>query len=140
MVRKDDFRFGVIWQDFQHGQLIELMDKLERLSDRQNEKELFKYTVAFLVMYANHHFSLEEEYMNRYGYFDTAYHTAEHKKFVQRLKTFRSHHADYTPEALADLVADIRTWIKTHILGNDRKLAEFILTKEKKIKARKLQP
>jgi hemerythrin len=44
-------------------QLIDLSNKLWEKRKNKEETVRFRYSVAFLVMYAYHHFTLEEMYM-----------------------------------------------------------------------------
>ncbi|MCA1787073.1 MAG: hemerythrin family protein [Desulfobacteraceae bacterium] len=124
------YETGVIWQDFQHKQLIDLFEKIKKARSDEKEKDLYPYTTAFLAMYVNHHFSLEEEYMAKYDYPDTQVHTREHTAFVKELKTFRNAHREYSPEAVDDLLTRVKEWILSHIMENDQKLGKFILSKE----------
>jgi len=124
------YETGVIWQDFQHKQLIDLFEKIKKARSDEKEKDLYPYTTAFLAMYVNHHFSLEEEYMAKYDYPDTLVHTWEHTAFLKELKAFRKEHREYAPEAVDDLLVRMEKWISSHILENDQKLGKFILSKE----------
>ncbi len=126
------YETGVIWQDFQHKQLIDLFEKVKEAKENKKEKNLFRYTVAFLAMYVNHHFTLEEEYMEAYNYIDTDVHKKDHQSFVKELKEFREKNKEFSQEAADELVTKMGEWILSHILENDQKLGSFILSVEKK--------
>ena len=125
-----NYETGVIWQDFQHRQLIDLFEKVKQARSDDSEKSLFPYTTGFLAMYVNHHFTLEEEYMAKFKYPDTEVHTREHKAFIKELKAFRKEHREYSAKAVDDLIVRMEEWILSHILENDLKLGKFILKKE----------
>lgn len=124
------YETGVVWQDFQHKQLIDLFQKIKEARFHKKDENLFRYTVAFLAMYVNHHFSLEEEYMEKYQYPGKAAHHMEHQDFVREIKAFRDENKAYSEKASDDLLTRMGDWILNHILEDDQRLGEFILTKE----------
>ena len=126
------YETGVVWQDFQHRQLIELAEKIKKAKTDKKDQNLFRYTLAFLAMYVNHHFKLEEEYMQKYDYPDLAVHQKEHQSFVKEFKEFKEDNKEYSEAGINDLLTRISEWILSHILENDQKLGEYILRFERK--------
>lgn len=122
---------GVVWQDFQHKELMDLFTKLRKARADKQDKDAFRFAIAFLSMYVNHHFKLEEEYMDIYYYPEKDAHKKEHKGYVKTLKDFREKHKDYTEAAVDDLIKKINQWILDHIFGDDKKLGRHILEAEK---------
>lgn len=122
---------GVVWQDFQHKELMDLFLKLKKARENKKDKDAFRFAIAFLSMYVNHHFKLEEEYMDIYYYPDRQAHQKEHKKYIKTLKDFRNTHTEYSEEAMDKLLAEVNHWILDHILGDDKKLGDHILEAEK---------
>jgi hemerythrin-like metal-binding protein len=127
-IMKLDTRYetGVVWQDFQHGQLIELFEKIKEAKSGNKDKNLYRYTLAFLAMYVNHHFKLEEEYMEKYDYPAKDVHRREHKKFISQIKQFRAENMEYSREGSDQLVNQLGEWILNHILKEDQQLGQFI--------------
>ncbi|MCG8618868.1 MAG: hemerythrin family protein [Desulfobacterales bacterium] len=125
------YRTGVVWQDFQHGELMDLFIRMKAAREDNSDKEKFNYTVAFLSMYVNHHFKLEEEYMDIYAYPDREAHTKEHQTYIKTLKAFRTNHKTYSEKAMDQLMDKIKAWILNHIMGDDKKLGAHILEAEK---------
>jgi hemerythrin len=126
------FETGILWQDTQHRQLIDLMEKLSDSNAREADPKMFTYTTAFLAMYVTHHFNLEEQYMSAYGYPDLEYHLKEHHKYITMVKEFRRDHTTFSVEGAMFLEKNILKWILDHIMVNDQKLGEFIRLEEKK--------
>ena len=122
---------GVVWQDFQHKELIDLLVKLRKARANKLDKEAFRFAIAFLAMYVNHHFKLEEEYMDIYYYPEKETHKKEHKGYIKTLKEFRTKQQDYSEEAIDELLKEINQWILNHIFGDDKKLGRHILAAEK---------
>jgi hemerythrin-like metal-binding protein len=125
------YETGVVWQDFQHKQLIDLFQKIKEARANKKDENLFRYTVAFLAMYVNHHFSLEEEYMGKYQYPGKDAHHKEHQDFVKEIKAFRDENKGYSQRASDDLLTRMEDWILTHILEDDQRLGRHIHSFEK---------
>ncbi|MBU1344319.1 MAG: hemerythrin family protein [Proteobacteria bacterium] len=126
------YETGVVWQDFQHKQLIDLFEKIKEARSDNKDKNLYRYTIAFLAMYVNHHFKLEEEYMDKYTYPDTALHRKEHQEFIKEIKAFREENINYSEKGADELLTRMGEWILSHILENDQKLGEYIRSFEQK--------
>lgn len=122
---------GVLWQDFQHTKLINLLGKLTKSRSDGNGSDAFDYAVAFLAMYVNDHFDLEENYMKEYNYPDIEQHVLEHKGFIKQIRELRHEHSKHSDEAMDILVHNITEWIKKHIMQNDMRLGAFISSIEK---------
>jgi len=126
------YETGILWQDTQHRQLIDLMEKLSDSNAREADPKMFTYTTAFLVMYVTHHFKLEEQYMKAYGYPESKFHLKEHQNYIDMVKTFRRDHTQFSVEGALFLEKNILKWILEHIMDNDQKLGAFIRIEEKK--------
>jgi hemerythrin-like metal-binding protein len=124
------YETGVVWQDFQHKQLIDLFGKVKEAASNSRDKHLYPYTLAFLAMYVNHHFKLEKAYMEKYRYPDLDAHHREHQTFIKELKEFKAEHMEYSKAGADDLLTRMGEWILGHILETDQKLGKFILKVE----------
>ncbi len=131
MILEKKFHTGLVWQDFQHKELMDLFIKLKKARKNKTDKDAFRFSIAFLSMYVNHHFKLEEEYMDIYYYPDRESHKKEHRSYIKTLKEFRSNHKTYSDEAMDQLMTKIKDWILNHILGDDKNLGAYILKAEK---------
>ena len=125
------YETGVVWQDFQYKQLIDLFKQVKEARKNKKDQNLYRYTIAFLAMYVNHHFKLEEQYMEKYEYPDKENHMKEHQGFIKELKLFRLDNFDYSEQGSDDLVKRMGNWILDHILGDDKSLGQYILAVEK---------
>jgi hemerythrin-like metal-binding protein len=132
MALGEKYYTGVVWQDFQHRQLLDLFFKVKEARAGKTDENVFKYSVAFLAMYVNHHFKLEEEYMDIYYYPDTENHKKDHKSFIKKIKIFRDSFSQGDDQAMDKLLRTLNTWILDHILKSDKQLGAYILSCEKK--------
>ncbi len=126
MTLETAYETGILWQDFQHKQLVDLLQRLKEKDEGELDQEMFDHTVGFLVMYVNHHFSLEEMYMDKYEYTGLEHHIQEHREFIDKLRDFREKNKTYSEEAARRLIVTISGWVLDHILENDIKLGEFL--------------
>lgn len=133
-----DYETGLLWQDLQHKELIDRFNMLSDQNLKTTDPALFTSTIGFLVMYAHHHLSLEEGYMDKYEYPGADAHKKAHREFIKMLKDFRKNHNSFSQNAVDKLLTGIKEWILNHILKNDKKLGLYIGEKEKKILLRKM--
>lgn len=124
------FHTGVLWQDTQHSEWINLLDKLETTRTENFDLGLFHQAVSFLVMYVNHHFKLEEVYMDKYDYSEKRFHKEEHRLYILRLKDFREKYKHPEDKACSRIIESMKEWVFSHIMENDQKLGKFIAQME----------
>ncbi len=115
----------LIWQDTQHQMLFKLIDDIK--------VEPFDQSVlARLQIYAEHHFSLEESYMVKLDYPDTADHINAHDRFRDELEAMVNSHNNMNSALQDSLSLFLSEWLRLHVLGIDKKLEAFILESDSK--------
>lgn len=115
----------IIWQDAQHQVLFELIDQIKA-------KQLDSSVFEKLTDYAEHHFVLEEIYMEKINYPDFEQHKKAHDQFRRELNVMLESHQDYNDILRESLSMFLTEWLKRHVLGLDKKLERFILDSDKK--------
>ncbi|MFH2091258.1 MAG: hemerythrin family protein [Pseudomonadota bacterium] len=126
-----DYQTGLLWQDTQHEEWINSYIELKKAMEDKQDQALFEKLISFLVMYVNHHFNLEQEYMTHYDYPEKKFHMEDHRLYILRLKDFREKYRGYSETAALKIIEEMTNWIYSHILENDKKLGYFILEKER---------
>ena len=111
--------------------MLYLFEQIKQAKTEKKDKNLYLFTIAFLAMYVNHHFKLEEQYMKKYKFPDADDHIKEHRNFIKELKVFRSEKNEYSEDASEELLTRIGEWILSHIMDVDQELGKFILDVEK---------
>lgn len=118
---------GVDWQDREHMELFNRINKLlEAMTQGKGKAELLN-TVSFLDSYVVKHFGKEEEAMTKYRYPEAIIHKGQHDFFVKdisRLKTELGKGA--TLNLVVEAQMRLGDWLKTHIGSTDQKLAGFL--------------
>ena len=78
----NDYQHGIIWQDYQHKQLVDKMNELLDSIISGHDKEAFFETVRFIKEYSKNHFKTEELYMKNWEYPKFKEHSKEHRDFI----------------------------------------------------------
>ena len=110
----------LIWQDTQHQMLFLLIDQIKVVPfDRE--------IIVKLKLYAEHHFSLEETYMEILEYPDASDHLKAHNRFREELEAMMETDVGDS-KLLQNVLSDfLYKWLKLHVLGIDKKLEDYIL-------------
>ncbi|WP_286238703.1 hemerythrin family protein [Neptuniibacter halophilus] len=115
----------LIWQDQQHQVLFELIDEIK--ADHVDSTTFIR-----LNDYAEHHFCIEEAYMQALEYPEYEAHLQSHNKFRKELQHMLAEHSEYDAQ-LRDMLSDfLCEWLRRHIFGVDKKLEAFIMHSERK--------
>lgn len=128
---KAEYNSGINEVDNQHRKLFALADELY---DIVNRKDSFDYhdeiqrVFCELSDYTVYHFQYEEKLMKQAGYdFHTLVaHCTEHDEFIRKIKKVAQDDLDKKQrQVVLDVIMFVVDWIEKHILGSDRKYAEF---------------
>ena len=115
----------LIWQDAQHQILFGLIDDIK--------VEPFDRTVITrLQLYAEHHFSLEEIYMEKLEYPGLAEHIRAHNRFREELLAMVETRDNMNKVLQDSLSLFLSEWLRLHVMGIDKKLEAYILESESK--------
>jgi hemerythrin len=118
----DELATGIVWQDFQHAELIARINRLHQaVIEKQALPELLRM-MDFLENYIENHFSMEERYMELLNDPDLRVHARAHQQFRDNLRELRNF-GDSGPQlAAASLCYDLYDWVANHIRTIDKKL------------------
>lgn len=110
----------ILWQDTQHQVLFSLIESIKEVPFDPD-------ILVQLKLYAEHHFILEETYMEVLNYPHRDEHIEAHDRFREELAAMLEtdpsmHHA--LQVSLSDF---LYKWLKLHVLGIDKRLEAFVL-------------
>ena len=120
-----NFEIGIPSVDQQHHMLLDLINGLaEAISGGAHLPEVQELTDA-LMTYAVQHFSEEEQLLARapMAEEDKRAHRAAHRAFVEKVRQLVQREDLMQPEIVQAVMTFLTTWLVSHILGVDRKLA-----------------
>ncbi|MFT5506032.1 MAG: hemerythrin [Gammaproteobacteria bacterium] len=113
----------LIWQDSQHQVLFDLIEQIKQVPfDPQ--------ILIRLKLYAEHHFILEEIYMEKLSYPEAAAHCRAHDRFREELASMMDTELTQNIVLQESLSAFLYKWLKLHVLGIDKRLEVFILNSD----------
>lgn len=123
----DDLSVGIDLIDRQHKILVRAINLLAMAVEKKTSDQLLTEIFATLVDYTDTHFAYEEELFDIYGYPHTEEHKLQHRHLLQRVTDLKhkweNGETNIGPEVLRFLV----DWLKTHILGSDKKYSAFLI-------------
>jgi len=115
----------VIWQDTQHQVLFELIDRIKEVPFDPD-------ILVRLKLYAEHHFVLEETYMERLDYPQAEAHIRAHDRFREELEAMLETDPSMHESLQVSLSDFLSRWLRLHVLGIDKKLEAFVLESSSK--------
>jgi hemerythrin len=119
---------GVGEIDEQHRELFRRAAALVDTLEGARAAEELAGTLGFLAAYVREHFAAEEALMLRRRYPGLAAHQEQHRGFTGDLARFLDEfRADGpSPELRGRLESFLGSWLRDHIAGTDRRLAEWL--------------
>ena len=92
-------------------------------------KEAIGSALESLVGYTKTHFGYEERMFNQYKYPDTKAHMQKHKKLVSQVMEFYENFQSGDAVVDNELLAFLKDWLVTHIMGTDKEYTSFFIEK-----------
>ena len=125
----DELATGILWQDFQHAELIDHINRLQQaILAKQAQAELWRM-IDFLEKYVDNHFSMEERYMEVAHDPTIQAHARAHQQFRENLTELRSYDGTGAQITAAALCYDLYEWVTNHIRTTDKALGHLLQQK-----------
>ena len=117
---------GIPSIDAQHQTLVQLINTLyDELSNPIPERTVIAEVLEGLVDYTHNHFIEEEVMFQRYGYPQTAEHTAEHGQFTSKAMDWLMRFED-GEDVDIEAMDFLKAWLLHHILEEDLAYVPFL--------------
>ncbi len=114
----------IIWQDTQHQALFELIEQIKVVPF---DPEILNR----LKLYAEHHFVLEETYMQALNCphieAHLEAHLDAHNRFREELEAMMETDPTMHESLQISLSDFLHEWLKLHVLGIDKELEDFVM-------------
>jgi hemerythrin-like metal-binding protein len=114
--------------DEEHLQLISLINELQMTIVEDQDQETINHIFDRLIKYTIVHFDNEEKMLKEAGYPDLKEHAREHKKLKAQVQKLSREKNFLLSSNIAEF---LQVWLKDHILGSDKKYAEYFKEKRK---------
>lgn len=125
----DELATGIVWQDFQHAELIAHINRLQQaIISRKAQAELWRM-LEFLENYTENHFGMEERYMEVVRDPTLREHARAHQQFRNNLSELREFDGAGAQLTAASLCYDLYEWVANHIRTTDKALGRLLQQK-----------
>jgi len=113
--------------DEQHKEIFRLVQQVLDADTFTNPKEKIETAMGFLSDYAVRHFASEEALMRECNYPEYNNHKGLHDNFVKEVIAFIGRYAvEGDSISITDTINNfVLEWLKDHIMGHDKAMAEF---------------
>lgn len=123
---QDKFSVNIKEMDHQHLRLVEMINELYRALLSNNPDEFLGEMLHRLVEYAAVHFQKEEELLEKYRFPELDSHKKEHEAFVEKIIDYHKQFKAGTLTLSVEIVNFLKSWLKDHIIGIDKKYGPFL--------------
>lgn len=126
---KEDFSVGVQEIDNQHKKLIDIINKLFSMYEK-DEFENTKVGPVFkdLEKYADEHFATEEHYFRVYNYEKKDDHINMHRSYINKLSELKLHHEQgQEKDTLFAINNFLNEWWIWHINHADQEYSDYFI-------------
>lgn len=121
----DDLLIGVEAIDSDHKALIGLMNAI--FATATHGSAAISNAIGQLTAYTKRHFAAEQEIMAKAGYEGLNAHVYEHEHLIFQLENMIDRLMMMGAEGIDSSLVDLlRAWLVEHIMGFDKKFAEFL--------------
>jgi hemerythrin len=119
---KDEFSVGVAAVDFEHRELIELINGLDAGMREYASQTTVVETLGEIYARISAHFALEEKIMRKAGYDGFATHKHDHERLLDELLDVIDSVDDAGHYDRAGLSRDLNRWFSDHFRTHDARL------------------
>jgi diguanylate cyclase (GGDEF)-like protein/hemerythrin-like metal-binding protein/PAS domain S-box-containing protein len=125
------FEIGIASIDAQHRRLVDLINDLATAIIDGGALPQVAALIDELLDYAAQHFADEEKILDRTTLSDAekTRHRATHRGFVEKVREIATHDDLMSTEVSERVLDFLITWLVSHILGSDRKIARSLETR-----------
>lgn len=120
----DEYSVSVNEIDLQHRKLVEMVNSLNEAMLARKGREAQKAAIDAMVDYSVSHFSVEENYMRRFGFEGLPAHKAEHEKFTIKALELKDRVNRAGFVLTLEIVDFLKQWLTGHIKGTDKQYKE----------------
>ncbi len=121
------YAFGIDEIDAQHRALFEFIFKLDAAIPTADSWVVVQQTLNDLNFWARVHFAVEESLMRLMGFPDAESHNATHADFMETIARLKKQ--SLRKDIARDTSRFLNDWLRHHIDVEDRKYAEYFLSR-----------
>jgi len=123
---KDEFSLGIPEIDFEHRELIQLINEmLVKIYESERTESTSDYLGEIYARIASH-FALEEKIMRERNYDQLADHKADHDKLLNEIRDIMEHYNNDTEIDTDKFVDELNHWFTDHFSTKDARLHRYL--------------
>jgi len=119
---KDEYSVGIDAVDYEHKELIGLINRLHQELDAGDPKRTVPVFFGDLLKGISTHFALEEKFMREHGYSGLGSHKEDHERLLDELRDIMDAFEDAKEIDPAALRERLDTWFTRHFRTHDAAL------------------
>jgi hemerythrin-like metal-binding protein len=123
---KDEYNVGEETIDFQHKELVRLINNLVDSVGTAQQELLQEITLDELVKYTHNHFAQEESLMEKHNYAGIEPHKELHKGFIAKITDLKEQYSKGNSEINEGIFNFVRDWLLNHISKKDLEMVKAI--------------
>jgi len=119
---RKDFETGIPGVDFEHKELVGLINDLDEQLGNGAPKEAVGRFLGEVFARISAHFALEETVMRKRKYDEYGPHKAEHEELLDKLRDIMDAHDAGPVDYRSELSSVVRDWFVDHFKSKDARL------------------
>jgi len=124
-----EYEFHIKVIDESHRKLVNLINRLTEMINRQACPENMSEIFFSLIHYAEHYLIREEILLRDLGYPQLDQHKEKYHFFIEKIKSFREKFSSENPDICRDLYDFLSEWFQNHVLKYDKEIITFLKKK-----------
>jgi hemerythrin len=125
----DHLTVGIEEIDQQHQKLVQLINGLHNHMLAGDASEIMNKVLDRVIEYTGFHFQTEEQLMQEYDYPESEVHKHEHNELVNTAVALQNKLKGGNAHLTMETMHFLQDWLQHHILGSDKKFADFLISK-----------
>ena len=123
---KDEYSVGIEAVDYEHKQLIDLINRLHEELAAKGSKLTVSAFLGDLLKGISAHFALEETFMRSLGYDRLAAHKEDHERLLDALRDIMDTFENAEEIDAVELSKQLDTWFSHHFRTHDAELHRML--------------
>jgi hemerythrin len=119
---KDEYSVGIDAVDYEHKELIDLINRLHEELDASDPKRTVPAFFGDLLKGISAHFALEEKFMRDHAYGRLGSHKEDHERLLDELREIMDSFEDAKTIDAVELRKRLETWFTRHFRTHDAEL------------------
>lgn len=125
-----EYELGVEKMDEQHKKWIGIINKFYDGIGKNEIKKNMEVMINEVLDYTKYHFTEEEKFMESIGYGELQSQKEMHKALTEKMTGFKTKIVNGEQLLSVSVTNELKDWLNNHIKVEDKKYAEFYLSKK----------